>query len=352
MVNALTNLTRTSTSDSAQAEMIASALPDTLGACNELTFESFAETVAYSIWHLADRYGRVLQVLDHLTTSGELPLRRTRLTALEVGAGPMPALHAIRDFYADIEEWARSIDPTSDIVPATHLFPLDRGNAWPRLIHTYSEELIRLGDRVGPHVFDVSFRDFAHFSVKNEHLSSIARLAQWLVADADEWGEYLPLGSARSLASASQISPPSGIDIIVVCNFLTERTMTERFADELSLLSRSLSPGGVLILIGSASASYEQIFDDFCALVELSPGTRRLDMPEHFEAHTDLRMHEMVRGQIADSLLQVETSAPIAFDSVRSDLPADVQYPLERDISFPRFKVAAYRNEPHLRRRN
>lgn len=351
MVQGLVSLTSRATSDSAQAKAVAAALPATLGKCDELTFESFAETVAYSLWHLVDRYARLVQVFDELLVTGDLPLRQTRFTALEIGAGPMPALHAIRDFYADVAVWARSLDRESLVVPATHLYPLDRGKAWPYLIHAYSEELMLLGDRVGPHVFDIAFSDFEEFSVRAEHRCSIEHSAQRLLSEADYWDEYLSLGTARSLASASHVSPPSGVDMIVVCNFLTERVMTKRFSDELALLPRSLSPGGVLIMIGSVKAKYDEIFDDFAALVERSSGLRRLVVPERFETHPDMRLRELVGGQLVDCLLEVKRSAPAAFDSVRTQLPADVRYPEERDISFPPFRVVAYRNEPHLRRR-
>lgn len=351
MARGLVSLTRSATRDSAQAKAIATALPATLGNCDELAFVSFAETVAYSIWHLVDRYARLMQVFDELLISGDLPLRQTRFTALEIGAGPMPALHAIRDFYADVQLWAHSLDRESQVVPATHPFPLDRGQAWPTFIHAYSEELMQLGDRVGPHVFDTAFSDFEEFSVRAEHRRSIERSTQRLLSEADYWDEYLSLGAARSLASASPVSPPSGVDMIVVCNFLTERSMTKRFADELALLPRSLSPGGVLILIGSVDAKYDEIFDDFAALVERSAGVRRLATPERFETHPDVRLRELISGQLVDCVLEVKQSAPAAFESVRSRLSPDVRCPGEREIWFPPFRVAAYRNEPHLRRR-
>jgi hypothetical protein len=46
-----------------QAEHVVSELPRTLGKCNELAFSSSPETLAYTIWHLVDRYARILQVL-------------------------------------------------------------------------------------------------------------------------------------------------------------------------------------------------------------------------------------------------------------------------------------------------
>jgi hypothetical protein len=44
----------------AQAERVVLELPRTLGRCNELAFISEWETLAYTIWHLVDRYARIL----------------------------------------------------------------------------------------------------------------------------------------------------------------------------------------------------------------------------------------------------------------------------------------------------
>ena len=73
-----------------QAERVVLELPRTLGRCNELAFSSESETLAYTIWHLVDRYARIIQVLDELVRRGQLPLRKTRLSVLEIGAGPSP----------------------------------------------------------------------------------------------------------------------------------------------------------------------------------------------------------------------------------------------------------------------
>ena len=193
---------------SEQAERVVLELPQTLGRCNELAFSSESETLAYTIWHLVDRYARIIQVLDELVKRGQLPLRKTRLSALEIGAGPAPALHAVRDFYADLVEWTSQLNENLELTPATHLLSLDRGAAWPHLVHNLSEELLLLGDNTGPHIFGISFADFESFSIQEEHREAIAHRARWLIADADAWDEYLEPSKALAQAVASHDYPP------------------------------------------------------------------------------------------------------------------------------------------------
>jgi len=118
-----------------------------MGRCNELAFDTEAETLAYTIWHLVDRYGRILQVLDEMLEAGHLPLRRKRMSVLEVGAGPSPAAYAITDFYEDLQAWSASLGESGvDFRPVTNLMLLDRGPAWGHLVHHVSEALIALGE--------------------------------------------------------------------------------------------------------------------------------------------------------------------------------------------------------------
>ncbi len=89
--------------DSTSANAVARALRPTRVACDALAFRTIDEALAYLVQHLADRYGRVTQVLERLLAVGHLPIRKTRLTVLDIGAGPAPALYAIHDFYDDLQ---------------------------------------------------------------------------------------------------------------------------------------------------------------------------------------------------------------------------------------------------------
>ena len=88
---------------------LAPRLPEVLDKCEDLTFSADTEVRAYAALHLTDRYGRVLQVLEYLFAAGRLPLRHAGVKALEVGAGPAPALYAIHDFYDDLVRWPAGV---------------------------------------------------------------------------------------------------------------------------------------------------------------------------------------------------------------------------------------------------
>jgi ribosomal protein RSM22 (predicted rRNA methylase) len=298
---------------SEHAERVVLELPRTLNRCNELAFSSESETLAYTIWHLVDRYARIIQVLDELVRRGQLPLRKTRLSALEIGAGPSPALHAVRDFYGDLVEWTSQLDDKLKLTPATHLLSLDRGPAWSHLVHGVSEELLLLGDDVEPHLFGINYADFESFSVKAEHREAIARLARWIIADADAWDEYLELSQAQSQAIASHDYPPGAIDLIILCNFLTEAEMTHTFAEELAGLADSLTPGGILLILGSQAANYDAIFDDLSSLITRSGKVRPLFRLDRVAPHPDPRVYEVISNQIVACLQHCKLLAPDAF---------------------------------------
>jgi hypothetical protein len=329
----------------AQSAQIIPELPRTLKCCNELAFSTESETLAYTIWHLVDRYGRILQVLDELLARGHLPLRKTRLSALEIGAGPSPALYAIKDFYYDLNEWAGQVDARLGLTPATHLLSLDRGAAWSHLVHNLSEELLLLGDDAEPHLFGINYREFESFSVQTEHREAIARIARSLIADAEHWDEYLEPSHAQNQAIASQDYPPGAIDLIILCNFLTETEMTRTFADELEGLADSLTPGGILLVIGSQDKAYDAIFNELSSLITQSGRVQSIFRLDRVASHPDPKVHEIVSSQIVDCLLRCASKAPGIFSLVSESLPADVRRPGEVPIKFPDFRVAAFKCE-------
>jgi hypothetical protein len=345
LADAIYQVTLHWTACQSEAADVVLELPKTLSRCNELAFTSESETLAYTIWHLVDRYGRIVQVLDELLRRGHLPLRKTRLSVLEIGAGPSPALHAVRDFYRDLVGWGEQVDGRLDLTPCTHLLSLDHGAAWSHLVHAVSEELLVLGDDGGPHLFDITYGNLESFSVPAEHERAIDRLADWLSADADAWDEYLEPVQARSQAIDTHDYPPGAIDLIILCNFLTEAAMTRVFADELAHLADSLTPGGVLLVLGSQAAAYDEIFNDFRTLATRSGRVRTLFELDRVAPHRDPRVHEAVSKQIVACLLHLQSLAPETFSAVHMALPSDVQRPGETPLTFPVFRASAFKHE-------
>jgi len=347
LASAVKELTARAVADSANARLLIHQLLPTLGRCNELTFETPAETLAYTIWHLTDRYGRVLQVLDALFTAGHLPLRTKRMSVLEIGAGPLPAVYATTDFFSDLKAWVATLgDGGVDICPVTEPMSLDRGRAWSFLVHRLSEALIGLGDRVRPRPFDLTYSEFESFSVTEEHRAGIEQEARRLMNEADSWDETLDWPDARDQALQAHHYPPGAIDLIVMCNFLTHSDMTSQFAEEITLLADSLTPGGVLLALGSASPGYDAIFEELHRLVTRGGRTKPISISDGpIQPHSGLRVRSVIEEQIIDCLRQCERAAPSAFNEVRTQLPRDVRVPGSEPLSFADFRVSAFKNE-------
>jgi hypothetical protein len=77
--------------------------------------------------------------------------------------------------------------------------------------------------------------------------------------------------------------------LIILCNFLTEAEMMRTFADELAGLADSLTPGGILLILGSQAANYDAIFDDLSSLITRSGKVRPLFRLDRVAAHPDPR---------------------------------------------------------------
>jgi ribosomal protein RSM22 (predicted rRNA methylase) len=340
-------LTRRWVANAVDGSRVVRELPSTLGRCNELAFATEAQTLAYTIWHLADRYGRLLQVLDALFVAGHLPLRRKRMSVLEVGAGPSPAIYAVTDFYIDLRAWLASQGELGvEICPVTHPMSLGRGPAWAHLVHNVSEELILLGGirRVRP--FGVTYGEFTSFSVRAEHLAGIERAARGLVYEAEAWDEHLDLPDARAEALRGHSYQPGAVDLVILCNFLTHPSMTEAFAEEIALLGDSLTPGGVLVALGSTDPTYDAIFDDLRRLVTRGGRATPISITNGpVTAHTDSRAHDVIEEQIIACLRHCENAAPSVFAEIRNGLPRQVRHPGSEHLTFPAFRVAAYKDE-------
>jgi hypothetical protein len=166
--------------DEPSARRVIQQLPATLSRCDRLDFSTPEQCVAYMIWHLADRYDRAIQVLDKLFSAGHLPLRQRRLSVLEVGAGPAPALYAVRDYYDDLITWLAGTSSNLHVSNVTDLHAMDRGPAWSRLLHQLSETLIGF---LQPHSettlpFETTYQELAGFSAKQQHTRAIEARAR------------------------------------------------------------------------------------------------------------------------------------------------------------------------------
>jgi hypothetical protein len=64
---------------------------------------------------------------------------------------------------------------------------------------------------------------------------------------------------AQEFALQSEMYRPSAYDLIVICNFLTNTSFTTEFKAEIRELSRSLTPGGILLVLVGTGGLYPQV---------------------------------------------------------------------------------------------
>ncbi|MEU2619075.1 hypothetical protein ABZ642_13085 [Streptomyces sp. NPDC007157] len=327
-------------------EAVAATLADVLDRCDDLEFRDPAEVIAYMILHLADRYGRVTQILEQLFTAGHLPIRRRRLSVLEVGAGPAPALYAVHDFYDDLTLWADTTQQKVEFAPATELRVLDRGQAWSRLLHQLSEEIGRLRQEVPTFSrafpFGVTHPDFSGFSVIEEHVHALESKARLITEEFDRDDEPISPGYARMLAQEEGVRAPSAYDLVIMCNFLTTRDTIEAFRKEIRDLARSLTPGGLLVVLGSAKERYAPVWAD---LQQLVYGTtlRPLSMfKDPIAANSDPTRATLIRHQVRSSLSDLHYEG--------GSLPTKLGDPNKAYRRFPKFRAFVWKNQQPPRR--
>lgn len=261
--------------------------PSILRCCDVLDFDTLAQTVSHMIWHLADRYGRVTQVLDLVFAEGHLPIRRRGVTVLEVGAGPAPALFAVRDYYDDLRNWAASTGLDIKVAPVTVLNSIDRGSAWSALLHTLSETLWKIDSPRSETTlpFAIGYDDLTDFSARGQHVNAIDRQARAIQDEFDRSDEYVSKQAARQFALDDGDYPPGAYDLIIMCNFLTNEKITQRFEAEIREIARSLSPGGLFIVLGGVGKLYPAIYKklrDIVASSQLRP-LAHFDVPLQFQ---------------------------------------------------------------------
>jgi hypothetical protein len=323
---------------------LASKLPDVLRNCDKLDFANSAEALAYASLHLVDRYLRVSRVLDHLMQIGRLPLRKRGVSILEVGAGPAPAIYAISDYYEVLKQWPES---SSVSFGATYkIDTIDRGDAWDHILHNLSEKLIVLrrglsGDTQLP--FRRSIHNFSQFHTKKRHNEAIADRAQEIIHQFDNADEFISAASAYQYACEEGVNAPSAYDLIFLCNFLTQQEMTKIFQQELQDLTGSLTPGGVLVILGGTGGNYPALYQEIrniaakARLTEISP-QEPIDPNLDQENLSIVEKHVRQNTQIALKSLDKTESKEIC-----EKLPKDL---IDESIKFklPKFQALIFAN--------
>jgi len=99
------------------------SLPKALQECDDpSTYQEPMAVEAYAYLHLLERYRRFWTVLMRLMEVGCLPLARTEVRLLDIGAGPAPITYAAIDFYQAIHAYSseqQAERPAGKVLPET-----------------------------------------------------------------------------------------------------------------------------------------------------------------------------------------------------------------------------------------
>jgi hypothetical protein len=118
--------------------------------------------------------------------------------------------------------------------------------------------------------------------------------------------------------------------------------MTDDFAAEITNLARSLTPGGVLLVLGAKGGYYPAIYERLERLLD-RPGIDRIAAPSELRAHSDSSLASIVEDGLRNQMAVLADAAPSAFREVGDQLPMSLTRPNE-PFTWPRFRMLAWRN--------
>lgn len=320
---------------------VARSLPEALRNCDALSFSQMSEAVAYAGLHLLDRYGRVMQILEYLMRIGRLPLRKVGLKVLEVGSGPAPALYASQDFYSMLRDWPDR--GGTAIAGIKHADSLERGEAWDQILHHVSEHLMLIrghSQDASGLPFRRSIEDFSGFDTQRRHHGAIAQHARAILSDFDSADEPISLKTAFRMAYQDGGGLPSAYDLVFMCNFLTQPSMTQHFRRELQKLSSALTPGGVLVVMGATGKPYPTIYEEVRGIASAARLTD-VGPTDVFDANLSPHLHIVSQHARANVAVALADCSDDERNDIRSRLPEDLWNPGVKFV-LPKFQALVF----------
>jgi hypothetical protein len=258
----------------ATAKTFVAALRDVTGRCNEDIYDHPLRAEAYAFVHLLERYRRGWRILQELTQTGDLPLARHGVRALDVGMGPAPMLYAIDDFYGALTDFSKTHDVSALCLPAPELVAIENSGEMQRFTHHFSEWARRT---LGP--FGAQWTDLADFDPRAQRAHAIeSRVAQ--IAQEDDTS----MTFARWWVNENE-GDLHGLHTFRLCifsNFLTTSDVLSTFQNQVEAALAAVTPGGVVLIVGSTHATYQPIYDGIQESAS-TVGLRRLDVQERFD---------------------------------------------------------------------
>ncbi len=236
----------------ADARQFWNVIPDVRAACNDpATYTLPWAAEAYAYVHLLQRYHRMWAVLDYLAANAVLPLGARGVRALDIGTGPAPALYAIDDYYAALNDYAKEQNVLPLMVPPATLDCIENSPAMVSFMHHFSEYSQRRGP-FGPTITDFNGLDFQ--AEREYHFRNYRYETYWdpQIEAYEEW--YDP-----GLAS-EESSRLFRYRLVVFSNFLTLGDTVSQFEEELHALFSDLRAGSIVVVLGGTGGQYQEVY--------------------------------------------------------------------------------------------
>jgi len=193
-----------------------------------------------------------------------------------------------------------------------------------------------------------SVHEFKDFDVRRRHHESVAVRAVRIANEFDQTDDPISDATARRMAYEGGVPKPSAYDFIFLCNFLTEPGMTETFSLELRRLASSLTPGGLMVILGGTGQHYPDLYErirEIAATARLRDVSPSKPLPSN-EGSALLRLiAEHVRENVEWALANCPSEVrAAAVDKLPSDIVDDtVQFRL------PKFQALVFVGQAHVR---
>ena len=227
---------------------ISREMHNTLGKCNDISFDNYGVALSYIIWHFLDRYHRFQLIYKELLNNGLL-CRKRNVDVLDVGAGPAQALFALNDYYNSLKIF-RSKD---------YKYKLDyveRSKGFRHFLHGFCEFALSQS-----HGYEVPF----HHGTFDD-FTAIRFDKEFIEFDYEADIEY----RNRKILKHRY-------DIAILSNFLTTKKIVESHHKDFLELQRSLRNHALIIVVGAVSdkGEYKTIYGDWDKLFNRRFNDRR-----------------------------------------------------------------------------
>ena len=263
------------------------AAPAVLGRCNDpATYTMRRAEVAYAWLHFLDRYVRTWLALKHLLQGRLLPMGRYGVRVLDVGTGPGPSAFSTHDFYAAMDDYARTADaPHWRQSPDITCVELEMNH----IRHVVAERLAVKGAPRSVLRMTSGLHDFSTVLPTHERRQFENSLRDEYEEHYDEEREewhadpiYTPEQANREANAYRRYR------LFTFSNFLTTLDMVSSFQANIEDILSDAQAGSVLLIIGAQGGSYPVIQKRMGRMADAGGFRRRNDVVAVASVHVQL----------------------------------------------------------------